>query len=120
MAICAKIIKSASANIDYAKLALVFGSINSDFFFIFYCSFIMTVGAIWQLLSYLHAKATVDADDSGDNGSEEVPAADLNMDSKQHTPFFLLQVVLFCANQSKSSQAKWLMLYEVMKAKIML
>lgn len=32
MAICAKIIKSASANIDYAKLALVFGFINSDFF----------------------------------------------------------------------------------------
>lgn len=47
----------------------------------------MTV-AIWQLLMYLHAKAAVDADDTVDNRSEEVPAADLNMDSTQHTPFF--------------------------------
>lgn len=77
MAICAKIIKSASASIDYAKLALfLVPSILT--FFIFYCSFTMTVGAIWQLLNYLHAKATVNADDSGDNGSEEVPAADMD------------------------------------------
>lgn len=35
----------------------------------------MPVGDIWQLFAYLHAKATVDADDAADN--EEVSVADL-------------------------------------------
>lgn len=37
--------------------------------------YIMPVGAIWQLFAYLHAKATVDADDAPDN--EEISVADL-------------------------------------------
>lgn len=40
--------------------------------------------AISQLLVYLHAKVAADADDTGDNRSEEVPAADLN--STKYTP----------------------------------
>lgn len=48
----------------------------------------MTVGAIWQLLVHLHAKAAVDADDTVDNWSEEVPDAALNTESMKHTPFF--------------------------------
>lgn len=73
-------IKSASTDIDYAKLA--------DFFNFLLLVFIMTLGAIWQLLVYLHAKAAVNADDTVGNQSEEVPAADLNTDSTKHTLYF--------------------------------